>query len=71
MSRIGLQPIEIPSGVEVSVAGSSVTVKGKDATITTPLPEAISAKVEDNRVVVERRRNDKRTRSLHGLVRSR
>jgi large subunit ribosomal protein L6 len=70
MSRIGKQPIAIPSGVEVSVSGASVTVKGKNGTLSETLPDGISAKVEDNQVLVERRRNDKRSRSLHGLVRS-
>ena len=70
MSRIGKQPIVIPAGVEVSVAGAIVTVKGKLGTITQDLAEGITAKVEESKVVVERRRNDKRGRSLHGLMRA-
>jgi len=70
MSRIGKQPIAIPSGVEVSISGTDVTVKGKNTSLSETLPEGISARVEENQVFVERRRNDKRSRSLHGLYRS-
>jgi len=70
MSRIGKQPIAVPAGVEVSFAGSTVTVKGKQGTLNEKLPDGITAKVEENRILVERRRNDKRTRSLHGLIRA-
>ncbi|MEM8883681.1 MAG: 50S ribosomal protein L6 [Planctomycetota bacterium] len=70
MSRIGKQPVSIPSGVEVAVSGATVTVKGKQGTITQDIPEGISVAVEDGTVNVERRRNDKKARSLHGLVRA-
>ena len=70
MSRIGKQPIEVPAGVEVSIAGSTVTVTGKQGTITQDLVEGISATVGVKQVVVERRRNDKRSRALHGLMRA-
>lgn len=45
MSRIGKNPIAIPSGVEISVAGSAVTVKGSKGTLTQALPPRISAAV--------------------------
>ncbi|MHC4940410.1 MAG: 50S ribosomal protein L6 [Planctomycetota bacterium] len=70
MSRIGKQPIAVPSGVDVTISGSIVTVQGKQGTLNESLPEGITAKVEDGNVLVERQRNDKRSRSLHGLVRA-
>jgi large subunit ribosomal protein L6 len=70
MSRIGKQPIDIPAGVEVSVAGSTVTVKGARGTLRETMPEGIAARVEEKKVLVERQRNDKRSRSLHGLARA-
>ncbi|MHC4954767.1 MAG: 50S ribosomal protein L6 [Planctomycetota bacterium] len=70
MSRIGKQPVKIPDGVEVSVAGQTVTVKGKQGTLVQELPEGISAATEENSIVVTRERNDKNHRALHGLMRS-
>ena len=70
MSRIGKQPVAIPSGVEVSINGQTVTIKGKQGTLTQDLPGVLSAKVEENQIVVERQRDDKSSRALHGLMRS-
>ena len=70
MSRIGIQPIGIPAGVEVAVAGSTVTVKGKFGTLTQELAQGIAASKEENRLVVTRSGDDKRARAVHGLMRS-
>ena len=70
MSRIGKQPVAIPSGVEVSVNDRTVTIKGKQGTLTQELPAVIDAKVEDQQILVTRRRDDKSGRALHGLMRS-
>ena len=70
MSRIGKQPVGLPSGVEVSIDGKKVTIKGKLGTLEQQLPAGIHAAVEDGKVVVTRKGNDKATRSLHGLMRS-
>ena len=70
MSRIGVQPVSIPSGVEVSVAGTTVTVKGKQGTINQEIPAELGISIEDGNVNVTRRRSDKKSRSLHGLIRA-
>ena len=63
-------PIEVPSGVDVSIAGTQVTVKGKLGTLVQEMPPGIEAIREENRLVVKRTGNDKRTRAFHGLARA-
>ena len=70
MSRIGRKPIEIPAGVEVSVADSVVTVKGPKGTLTQKISPIITVKVEGNTVLVERPNDEAQSRSLHGLSRT-
>jgi len=70
MSRIGKLPITLPSGVEVSIAGTNVTVKGKNGTLTQEVDADITVKVADGKVEVTRPTDQKRHRSLHGLYRS-
>ncbi len=70
MSRIGNAPITVPSGVEVSVSGSDVTVKGPKGTLEHSLPEAISLSVEDGEISVSRANEQRQTKALHGLNRS-
>jgi len=70
MSRIGKTPIAIPSGVEVKVAGSTVTVKGPKGESAWEIPAAITVAVEDNQVVVGRTEETKRARAMHGTIRS-
>ena len=70
MSRIGRKPIEIPAGVEVSVADNVVTVKGPKGTLTQKINPVITVKVEGNIVSVERPNDEALSRSLHGLSRT-
>lgn len=70
MSRIGKLPIDLPSGVDVSIAGTQVTVKGKLGTLVQDLPPGIEAAREEGRLVVTRTASDKRTRAFHGLTRA-
>lgn len=70
MSRIGRQPIPVPSGVSVDVAGSSVKVKGPKGALEQALVEYVSVKVDDGNVVVERSSDMKQARANHGLMRS-
>lgn len=69
MSRIGKNPIAIPSGVTVDVANGIVTVKGKLGELSQEVSD-IEVKIEDNQVVVERSSDDKEFRSKHGLYRA-
>ncbi len=70
MSRIGKQPVAIPSGVTVTV-GDEITVKGAKATLTQAIvDERVSVKVEGDEVIVTRRDDSKPSRAFHGLMRS-
>jgi large subunit ribosomal protein L6 len=70
MSRVGKQPIQLPAGVEVAIAGPKVTVKGKLGTLEQQLPRGIEAKAEGNQLVLTRKGDDKQSRALHGLARA-
>ncbi len=70
MSRIGNAPVELPSGVEVSIDGSTVKVKGPKGELTQDVPERITVRVEGSEVLVERADEERESRSLHGLIRS-
>ena len=70
MSRIGKQPIPVPSGVEIKIDGSTVTVKGPKGELSQTFSEILSVKQEDGVVVVERPDDGREARSLHGLTRT-
>ena len=70
MSRIGKLPIAIPAGVDVTIDGSTVTVKGPQGTLTRTVHSNISVAVENNEIVVTRQNDEKLNRSLHGLTRT-
>lgn len=70
MSRIGKQPISIGTGVTVTVQGGSLVVKGPRGELTISIPEAIIIHVDDQAVSVVRHHEDRRTRAMHGLIRS-
>jgi large subunit ribosomal protein L6 len=71
MSRIGKQPILIPSGVEVSIDGQQVSVKGPKGTLDLQVAEPITvARNDDGAIVITRPDDDRHNRSLHGLSRT-
>lgn len=70
MSRIGRQPIPLPSGVEVTVDGPRVTVKGPRGTLEQTFPTDIRVVVEDGVIRVERPSDEGVHRALHGLTRT-
>lgn len=71
MSRIGIKPISVPAGVEVSIAdGNVVTVKGPKGTLTKSYNKDMIIKLENGEVTVERPSEDKFHKSLHGLTRT-
>ncbi|MEY2768075.1 MAG: hypothetical protein RI912_1738, partial [Actinomycetota bacterium] len=70
MSRIGKAPINLPGGVEVSIAGRTVTVKGPKGTLSRDIPGDIVVRKEENTLVVERPNDERTNRSLHGLSRT-
>jgi large subunit ribosomal protein L6 len=70
MSRIGKAPVEIPAGVDVSVDGHTVTVKGKLGKLTRSFAPVIKITKKDSQVLVERPDDERASRSLHGLTRA-
>ncbi|MDE6723537.1 MAG: 50S ribosomal protein L6 [Eubacterium sp.] len=70
MSRIGLKPIAIPAGVDFSINGNTVTVKGPNGTLTMDKHPNITVSVDGSEVNVSRPDDNKENRSLHGLTRS-
>ena len=70
MSRIGKQPIPVPSGVEVKIDGSTVTVKGPKGELTQTFSEEMTVKLEDGEITVTRPSDERTHRALHGLTRS-
>ncbi len=70
MSRIGKLPISIPDGVEVKVAENKLTAKGPKGEESVTLPDEIEVKIEGKEVIVNRKADDRKSRSLHGLFRT-
>jgi len=70
MSRIGSSPIELPKGVEVSVSGQVVSVKGTRGELSMTLPGEISASVDEGIVQLGRPNDESEHKALHGLARS-
>lgn len=71
MSRIGKQPVPVPSGVDVSINGQNVSVKGPKGTLELAVAEPIRvARDDDGAIVVTRPNDERRSRSLHGLSRT-
>ncbi|GAB2647451.1 50S ribosomal protein L6 [Gordonia jinhuaensis] len=70
MSRIGKNPVVIPAGVDVTVNGQDITVKGPKGELSLTVSEPISVAKEDNQIVVTRPNDERRNRALHGLSRS-
>ncbi len=71
MSRIGKLPITVPAGVDVTIDGQTVSVKGPKGTLTHTVAEPITVeKDEDGTLAVRRPDDERRSRSLHGLSRT-
>jgi large subunit ribosomal protein L6 len=71
MSRIGRLPIPVPAGVEVTLDGQAVTVKGPKGTLSHTVPSPITIERSDDGTLLVGRPDDEReSRSLHGLTRS-
>jgi large subunit ribosomal protein L6 len=70
MSRIGLSPITVPSGVDVTIKGNAITVKGPKGQLERVLPEGITVEQNDGELRVSRSNDQREVKALHGLVRS-
>jgi large subunit ribosomal protein L6 len=70
MSRIGKQPITVPSGVTITVDEDKVTVNGSKGSLEQFTMPGIKIKQEENQLIVERENDERANRSRHGLMRS-
>ncbi len=70
MSRVGNAPIDIPSGVEINIDGSTVAVRGSKGTLTRTFSERISVSVDEGQINVARGDDHRESRALHGLTRA-
>ena len=70
MSRIGRMPIAVPAGVDVTIDGSTVTVKGHKGTLTRTVHANIKVELDNGVINVTRPDDSKLNRSLHGLTRT-
>ena len=70
MSRIGKLPVEIPSGVTITVGDKEITVAGPKGTLKVPVQENTTTTVEGNQAVVTRKDDEPKSRAWHGLQRA-
>ena len=70
MSRIGNQPIAVPSGVDVTVDEKEIRVKGPKGSVVGSLPSIIKANVQDDKLVLVRPDDKKESKAMHGLARA-
>ena len=70
MSRIGKLPVVIPDGVDVKVENNLVTAKGPMGTESVQIREEIEIKIEGKEIILTRKNDDRKSRSLHGLSRT-
>ena len=71
MSRIGRLPVPVPAGVDVTINGNDVTVKGPKGTLSRTIAQPLSVtRQEDGTILVTRPNDERESRSLHGLSRT-
>jgi large subunit ribosomal protein L6 len=70
MSRIGKLPIPVPSGVEVTISGANIIVKGPKGTLSHTVVEPITVAQEDGSLVVTRPNDERMAKERHGLTRT-
>ena len=70
MSRIGKKPIAIPSGVKATLAGSVITIEGKNGKLSYAMSNRFKVDIKDGSILVSRPSDSKQDKSTHGLIRS-
>lgn len=70
MSRVGQNPVMVPSGVDVQIAGQVLTVKGKMGELTAKLANEVEVTREDDKLIVRPRNQSRRARTLWGTSRA-
>ena len=70
MSRIGKMPVDMPSGVDIKVDGTQVTVKGSKGELSREFTDRVSFSIEEGVITVDREDDTRESRALHGLSRA-
>jgi len=70
MSRIGKLPIQIPSGVTITVDSDAIKVSGSKGNLETPQLDGVTVKIEDGVLTVTRANDEPKNRAKHGLLRA-
>jgi large subunit ribosomal protein L6 len=70
MSRIGKMPVTVPSGVDVKVDGTQVTVKGAKGELSREFTDRVAFSMDDGVITVSREDDTRESRALHGLSRA-
>lgn len=70
MSRIGKLPVAIPTGVEVKINGTHISVKGPKGLLERDFHQDISVVIDNGQIIVTRPSDNKNHRALHGLTRT-
>jgi large subunit ribosomal protein L6 len=70
MSRIGKQPIDLPSGVEVNIQNGQIQVTGPLGRLARTMPDLLDVQFEDHKLLVGKKVETKQARALHGLMRT-
>ena len=70
MSRIGRLPIDVPAGVDITIDGSAISVKGPKGELSLVVPSPIEVALEDGQLLITRPDDERASRSLHGLTRT-
>ena len=70
MSRIGKAPIAVPAGVDVTLDGRTISVKGPKGTLEREIPGTITITQDGDTLVCERPNEENKTKAMHGLTRS-
>ena len=70
MSRIGKLPVNVPTGVVLTIRNGKIAVKGPKGELTAAVPPKVDIEVGDNQVVVGRAGNDRIARAMHGMART-
>ena len=70
MSRIGIKPITVPAGVEVTIDGNNITVKGPKGQLSQEISKNMTVEINDGTLTVSRPDDDRHNRGQHGLART-
>lgn len=70
MSRVGNSPVLIPAGVEVSVSGQTVSVKGPQGALTLNVDPKVKIELQEEKIILKRKNDQKKVKALHGLTRN-